>query len=160
MRFDKLTTRFQQALADAQSMAVGRENGYIEPQHLAAALIDQSDGGSASLLERAGARVQALRAALEKSIGRLPRVEGTGGEVQIGRDLGNLLNIADREAQKRGDQFIASEMFLLAVADDKGETGRIVREHGLERKALEAAIEQVRGGQAVNSQEAEGSREA
>jgi len=160
MRFDKLTTRFQQALADAQSMAVGRENGYIEPQHLAAALIDQSDGGSASLLERAGARVQALRAALEKSIGRLPRVEGTGGEVQIGRDLGNLLNIADREAQKRGDQFIASEMFLLAVADDTCETGRIVREHGLERKALEAAIEQVRGGQAVNSQEAEGSREA
>ncbi|GAB4166379.1 MAG: ATP-dependent chaperone ClpB [Rhodocyclaceae bacterium] len=160
MRFDKLTTKFQQALADAQSIAVGRENSYIEPQHLALALIDQSDGGSVSLLERAGVRVQPFRAALEKSIERLPRVEGTGGEMQVGRDLSNLLNVADREAQKRGDAFIASEMFLLALAEDRGETGRIARENGLQRQALEKAIEQVRGGQAVSSQEAEGAREA
>ncbi len=160
MRFDKFTTRFQQAFADAQSIAVGREHAYIEPQHLLLALIDEADGGSASLLARAGVQVAALKAALEKSIERLPKVQGTGGEMQIGRDLANLLNVTDREAQKRGDQYIASEMFLVALAEDKGETGRLCREHGLQRKALEQAIEQVRGGQAVTSQEAEGSREA
>ncbi len=157
MRFDKLTTKFQQALADAQSLAVGRDNQFIEPQHLLLALLDQDDGGTRSLLQRAGANVGALKPALNKAIDRLPKVQGTGGEVQIGRDLGNLLNLTDKEAQKRGDQFIASEMFLLACADDKGETGRLLKEHGLAKKALEAAIEAVRGGACVSSQEAEGS---
>ncbi|WP_341645015.1 ATP-dependent chaperone ClpB [Thauera sp. SDU_THAU2] len=160
MRFDKLTTKFQQALADAQSIAVGNDQQFIEPLHLLQALLEQDDGGSVSLLQRAGVNVPPLKNALGKAIGRLPKVEGHGGEVSIGRDLNNLLNVTDREAQKRGDQFIASEMFLLALADDKGEAGRLLKEHGLSRKALEAAIEAVRGGASVGSQDAEGQRES
>jgi ATP-dependent Clp protease ATP-binding subunit ClpB len=160
MRLDKLTTKFQQALADAQSLAIGRDNQMIEPQHLLLALLQQDDGATASLLAQSGTNVQALKAALEQAIVRLPKVEGHGGEVQIGRDLTNLLNLTDKEAQKRGDQFIASEMFLLAVCDDKGEAGRLAKQHGLNRKALEQAIASVRGGQGVDSQEAEGQRES
>ena len=160
MRFDKLTTRFQQALADAQSMAAGRDNPYIEPQHLLLALIEQDDGGTASLLARAGANVPPLKEALKTSIGRLPKVEGHGGEISISRELTNLLNLTDKEAQKRGDQFIASELFLLALADDKGETGKLLKTHGVNRKALEQAINAVRGGEGVQSQEAESQREA
>jgi ATP-dependent Clp protease ATP-binding subunit ClpB len=160
MRFDKFTTKFQQALADAQSMAVGGDQQFIEPQHLLLALLRQDDGGTASLLQRAGVNLPPLKAALEKAIARLPKVEGIGGEVQIGRDLSNLLNLTDKNAQKRGDQFIASEMFLLALCDDKGEAGRLLKEHGLQKKAIEQAIEAVRGGESVGSQEAEGQREA
>jgi ATP-dependent Clp protease ATP-binding subunit ClpB len=160
MRLDKLTTKFQQALADAQSLALGNDNGFIEPQHLLAALLQQEDGGSASLLARAGVNVAALKSSLTKAIGRLPKVEGQGGEISISRDLNNLLNLTDKEATKRGDQFIASELFLLVLADDKGETGRLAKEYGLTRKALEKAIDAVRGGAAVDSQEAEGQREA
>ncbi len=160
MRFDKFTTKFQQAVSDAQSIAVGHDNQMIEPQHLLLALLNQEDGATASLLQRAGVNVQPLRAALDKAIGRLPKVEGHGGEVSIGRDLANLMNLTDKEAQKRGDQFIASEMFLLAASEDKGETGRLLKEHGLQRKALEQAIDAVRGGQKVENQEAEGSRQA
>ncbi|HSN46756.1 MAG TPA: Clp protease N-terminal domain-containing protein, partial [Casimicrobiaceae bacterium] len=160
MRFDKLTTKFQQALADAQSAALGNDNGFIEAQHLLAALLNQEDGGTASLLARAGVAVPRLRAALAKAIERLPKVEGQGGEIAVSRELGSLLNLTDREATKRGDQFIASELFLLALADDKGDTGRLLKEHGLTRKALEGAIDAVRGGSGVDSQEAEGQREA
>ena len=160
MRFDKLTTKFQQALADAQSIAVGQDNPYIEPQHLLLALLQQEDGGTASLLQRAGANVPPLRDALKKSIERLPKVEGTGGEINVSRELGNLLNLADKEAQKRGDQFIASEMFLLAAFQDKGETGNLLKQHGASRAALEQAIAAVRGGENVGSAEAESSREA
>ncbi|GIK85306.1 MAG: chaperone protein ClpB [Betaproteobacteria bacterium] len=160
MRFDKLTTKFQQALADAQSMALAGDSGFIEPQHLLAALIAQDDGGTASLLSRAGVAVPRLAAALKAAIGRLPQVQGTGGEIGVSRDLNNLLNLTEKEAGKRGDQFVASEMFLLAAVDDKGETGRLLREAGLNRKALEAAIDAVRGGAAVESAEAEGQREA
>ena len=138
MRFDKFTTKFQQALSDAQSLAVGGDHQFIEPQHLLLALLNQDDGGTASLLPRAGVNVPALKTALEQALARLPKVEGHGGEVSIGRDLGNLLNLTDKEAQKRGDQFIASEMFLLALTEDKGETGRLLKQHGLTRKALEA----------------------
>src|SRR4051812_36275708 len=160
MRFDKLTTKFQQAIADAQSMALSHDNGFIEPQHLLLALINQEDGGTSSLLARAGVAVPRLKNALTQSISRLPKVEGQGGEINISRDLNNLLNLTDKEATRRGDQFIASELFLLAVADDKGETGRLLKEHGGDRKSIEAAIEAVRGGQKVESQEAEGQREA
>ncbi len=160
MRQDKLTTKFQQALADAQSLAVGHDNQMIESVHLLLALLQQEDGSTSSLLAQAGTNVQALKTALDQVIDRLPRVEGHGGEVQIGRDLLNLLNLTDKEAQKRGDQFIASEMFLLAVCDDKGEAGRLAKQHGLNRKALEQAIAAVRGGQGVDSQEAEGQRES
>ena len=160
MRIDKFTTKFQQALADAQSLAIGNDQQFIEPQHLLLALINQDDGGTASLLARAGVNVPALKRELEGALSRLPKVEGHGGDVSVGRDLANLLNLTDKEAQKRGDQFIASEMFLLAVCDDKGEAGRIAKQHGLSRKSIEAAIMAVRGGQGVDSQEAEGQREA
>jgi ATP-dependent Clp protease ATP-binding subunit ClpB len=160
MRFDKFTTRFQQAFADGQSMAVGNDNPYIEPQHLLSALLNQQDGGTASLLARAGVNVGALRPALTAAIGRLPKVEGAGGEVNVSRELGNLLNVTDKEAQKRGDQFIASELFLLAVTQDKGETGKLLKQHGGSRDAIEKAIAAVRGSENVHNQEAEGQREA
>jgi ATP-dependent Clp protease ATP-binding subunit ClpB len=160
MRLDKLTTIFQQALADAQSLAVGNDQQFIEPVHLLLALLDQDEGGSASMLARAGVNVPGLKQDLEAAIKRLPQVSDHGGEVTIGRDLGNLLNLTDKAAQKRGDQFIASEMFLLVLADDKGEAGKLARQHGLARKALEAAINAVRGGQSVDNQEAEGQRES
>ena len=160
MRLDKFTTKFQEALADAQSLAIGNDQQFIEPQHLLLALLQQDDGGTASLLARAGVNVPGLKRDLEQALTRLPKVEGHGGDVSVGRDLNNLLNLTDKEAQKRGDQFIASEMFLLALSDDKNETGRIVKQHGLTRKSLEAAIMAVRGGQGVDSQEAEGQRES
>src|ERR1700746_3567703 len=159
MRLDKLTTKFQQALADAQSLALGNDNGFIEPQHLLSALLAQDDGGTSSLLSRAGVNVPPLKSALTQAISRLPKVEGQGGEISISRDLNNLLNLTDKEATKRGDQFVASELFLLALTDDKSETGRLAKEYGLTRKALEKAIEAVRGGAAVDSQEAEGQRQ-
>jgi ATP-dependent Clp protease ATP-binding subunit ClpB len=160
MRFDKLTTKFQQALADAQSAALANDNGYIEPQHLLTALLAQEDGGTSSLLSRAGVATPRLKTALVQSIARLPKVEGQEGEITVSRDLTRLLNVTDKEAVKRGDQFIASELFLLALADDKGDTGRLLREQGLTRAALETAVEAVRGGGAIDSQEAEGQREA
>ncbi|MDR1995873.1 ATP-dependent chaperone ClpB [Azonexus sp.] len=160
MRVDKFTTKLQQALSDAQSLAVGGDQQFIEAQHLLLALIDQEDGGTRSLLARAGVNVPALRAGLEAALKGLPQVSGHGGDVSVSRDLANLLNLSDKEAQKRGDQFIASEMFLLALTEDKGEVGRLAKQHGLTRKALEAAIMAVRGGQGVDSQEAEGQREA
>ncbi len=160
MRLDKLTTKFQQAFADAQSLAVGRDNPFIEPVHLLLALLQQQEGGTTSLLARAGVNVQRLREACGKAVERLPRVEGHGGEVQISRELSNLLNVTDKEAQKKGDQFIASEMFVLALAEDKGEAGRLLKEAGGNRKAIEQAINAVRGGESVSNPEAEGSREA
>jgi ATP-dependent Clp protease ATP-binding subunit ClpB len=164
MRFDKFTTKFQQAVSDAQSLAVGNDQQFIEPQHLLLALLNQDDGSTSSLLQRAGANVAGLKASLAKALDRLPKVEGHGGEVSIGRDLANLLNVTDKEAQKAGDQFIASEMFLLALtqSDGKsgGECGRLLKEAGLNRKALEDAVKAVRGGENVGSQDAEGQREA
>jgi len=160
MRFDKLTTKFQQALADAQSTAVGQDHAYIEPAHLLLALLQQEDGVTVSLLQRCGANVAPLRDALKNSLQRLPKIEGTGGEVNLSRNLANLFNLADKEAQQRGDQFIASEMFLLALLKDKGETGALLKEYGASYAALEKAIVAVRGGEQVSSAEAEGSREA
>src|SRR5271169_5497164 len=160
MRFDKMTTKFQQALSDAQSLAVGSDNQFIEPQHLLLALLNDADSGAGSLLARAGGNVNALKAALTDAVSRLPKVEGHGGEVQVGRDLTNLLNLTDKEAQQRGDQFIASEMFLLALTNDKGECGRLMKQHGVPRPPLEQAISAVRGGASVESAEAEGQRES
>ncbi len=158
MRFDKLTTQFQEALGDAQSLAAGADNPYIEPVHLLGAMLQQD--GPKALLARAGVNVQGLQAAVQQALGRLPQVQGTGGNIQASRELGNLLNVADKEASKRGDQFIPSETFLLALAEDKGDAGRLAREAGLSRKSLEAAIDAVRGGQSVNSADAEQQREA
>ena len=160
MRLDKLTTKLQEALSDAQSLAVGSDNQYIDPLHLLMALLNQDDGSSRSLLQRAGVNVGGLVNQLKQAIDRLPSVTGAGGEVQVGRELAALLNLADKEAQKHNDQFIASEMVLLALADDKSEAGRLVRDHGLTRKSLETAIQAVRGGAKVDSQDAEGQRES
>ena len=160
MRLEKFTTKFQQTLADAQSIAVGQDNPYIEPVHLLSALLASEDGASVSLLSKAGVNVAKLREVAKKAIDRLPKVEGTGGEVQVSRDLGNVFNLTDKEAQKRGDQFIASELFLLALTGDKGEAGRLFKECGGERKALDQAIGSLRGGENVGSAEAEGQREA
>ncbi|MDE1951013.1 MAG: AAA family ATPase, partial [Burkholderiales bacterium] len=159
MRFEKFTTAFQQAIGDAQSLAVARDNPYIEPAHLLAAMLAQPDGPRA-LLDRAGANTAALATAMETAMRNCPQVQGQGQTVQPGRDLLSLLQAAEKEAGKHGDQFVASEMFLLALADAKSDIGGIVRGHGLSRKALEAAIEAVRGGQKVDSAEAEGQREA
>ena len=158
MRPDKMTTALQQALAEAQSLAIARDNPYVEPAHLLAAMLEQPDGPKA-LLDRAGANTAALKTAMDSLINGLPSVQG-GGQVQAGRDLVQLLQAAEKEAGKRGDQFIASEMFLLALADAKSDIGGIVRGHGLTRKALMAAVEAVRGGQKVDSAESEGQREA
>ena len=160
MRFDKLTTKFQQAINDAQSLALGADNTAIEPQHLLLALLNQEDGGTASLLSRAGVQLHPLKTSLNTAINNLPKSPDASGEVAISRDLNNLLNVTDKFAQKRGDSYIASEMFLLALADDKGEAGRLLKQNGLTKSALEAAITAVRGNENVNSQEAEGQRES
>jgi len=160
MRMDKLTTKFQQALADAQSLANGNDQQFIEPQHVLLALLNQEDGSTASLLSRAGAQVPRLKQELTRAIERLPKVEGHGGDVQISRGLTSLLNVTDKLAQKRGDEYIASEIFLLAAAEDTGETGRLVKEAGVTTKDLIAAIDALRGGAAVDSQEAEEQRES
>jgi ATP-dependent Clp protease ATP-binding subunit ClpB len=153
-----LTTTFQEALGEAQSLAVTRDNPYIEPAHVLAAMLAQTDGPKA-LLARAGVNVGQLQSALEEAMKRLPQVEG-GEQVQPGRELGALLQASEKEASKRGDQFISSEMFVLAAADSKTSVGALLKEFGANRKSLEAAIEAVRGGQKVDSAEAEGQREA
>ncbi len=158
MRIDKLTTKFQEALADAQSLALGNDHAYIEPVHVLAAMLRQQDGPGA-LLQRAGVQLPALSQAAEAAVKRLPQVSGQE-QVQVGPELVKLLQAAEKESIKRGDAFIASELFLLALADSKNEAGRIAKEHGLNRKSLESAIDAVRGGQNVNSPEAEGQREA
>jgi ATP-dependent Clp protease ATP-binding subunit ClpB len=162
MRADKLTTAFQQALGDAQSLAVARDNPYIEPAHVLSAMLQQPDGPKA-LLDRAGANTAALTTAMDTAMRNLPQVQGGGQPIQPiqpSRDLMQLLQAADKEATQRGDQFIASETFLLALCDAKTDLGGVVRGHGLTRKALEAAVTAVRGGQKVDSAEAEGQREA
>jgi len=159
MRPDKFTTTLQHALADGQSLAIANDNPYIEPPHLVVAMLTQDDGPKA-LLERAGVRVPALKTAAESMIAGLPQVQGGGQQVGAGRDLIVLLQAAEKEAGKRGDAFIASEMVLLALADANTDFAAAARGHGLTRKALEAAIQTVRGGAQVDSAEAEGQREA
>ncbi|MEE1653918.1 ATP-dependent chaperone ClpB [Brachymonas sp. J145] len=158
MRLDKLTTKFQEALSDAQSIALGKDHAYIEPAHLVVAMLRQEDGPG-SLLQRAGVNVPGLLAAAEGVVNRLPQVQGQE-QVQVGPDLGKLLQATEKEAIKRGDQFIASELFMLALADAKGSAGEAAKANGLTRKSLEAAIEAVRGGQSVDSADAEAQRGA
>eukprot|EP01030_Chromulinospumella_sphaerica_P000926 gene926-908_t len=158
MRLDKFTTKFQEALSDAQSIALGNDHAYIEPVHVLQAMLQQDDGPKA-LLQRAGANVPGLLAAAEAAVKRLPQVQGND-QVQGGPELGRVLQATEKEAIKRGDQFIASELFLLAVIDSKGDAAKIAKDNGLTRKSLEAAIEAVRGGQKMDSAEAEGQRGA
>src|SRR2546423_14999914 len=158
MRFEKFTTKLQEALAEAQSAALGHDHQYIEPQHLLAALL--AEEGNSGLIAKAGGNSNQLKKSLADSIARLPKVEGTPGEVHLSRELTQLLNVADKEAQKRGDQYIASELFLLAAAGDKGETGRILKNAGVTKPALDKAINEVRGGENISSQTDEAQRGA
>ncbi|MGA0711353.1 MAG: Clp protease N-terminal domain-containing protein, partial [Burkholderiaceae bacterium] len=158
MRADKLTTKLQEALGDAQSLALANDHAYIEPVHLLLAMLRQPDGPSA-LLQRAGAQVGALTQEAEAALRQLPQVQGQD-QVQVGRDLVSLLQGAEKDALKRGDQYVASESFLLALAEHKGSAGELLRRHGGTRAALAAAVGAVRGGQRVDNPEAEGQREA
>ena len=160
MRFDKLTTKFQQALNDAQSIAVANDSPTIEALHLLTALLSQDDGGTASLLAHAGVHLAPLKAGLSNAIATLAKTSDASGEVSVSRDLNNLLNVTDKLALKRGDSFIASEMFLLALADDKGATSKLLKTHGLSKSALEQAIDAVRGGDQVNDSDSESNRES
>src|SRR6056297_1845402 len=160
MRMDKLTSKFQMALADAQSLAVGQDHQFIEPVHLMVALLDQQGSTVRSLLTRAGANVNMLRSQLGEAIDRLPSVEGTGGEVHLSNDLGKLLNVTDKLAQERNDQYISSELFVLAAVEDKGALGKILAEAGVVKGALTKAIEEMRGGAQVNDPNAEDTRQA
>jgi ATP-dependent Clp protease ATP-binding subunit ClpB len=160
MRMDKLTTKFQTALAEAQSLAVGRDHQFIEPAHLMTALLDQEGGTTRHLLAKSDINLDALRAKLSQALDRLPTVEGAGGEVHISNDLGKLLNLTDKFAQQRGDQYISSELFVLAALEDKGELGRLLKALGVSKNGIEKAIETMRGGQKVQDASAEESRQA
>ncbi|MBK1617007.1 ATP-dependent chaperone ClpB [Lamprobacter modestohalophilus] len=160
MRMDKLTSKFQMALADAQSLAVGRDNQFIEPVHLMVALLDQDSGTVRHLLAQADVSVNRLRSALGEALERLPQVSGSGGDVTVSNALGKLLNLTDKLAQTRNDQYISSELFVLAALEDKGELGKLLRETGASKGALEKAIENLRGGEAVNDPNAEEQRQA
>ncbi|NIC43323.1 ATP-dependent chaperone ClpB [Aquabacterium sp. A08] len=158
MRIDKLTTKFQEALGEAQTLALGNDHAYIEPAHVLAAMLRQQDGPKA-LLQRAGVNVAALAKVADEAVAKLPQVQGQE-QVQVGRDTVTLLQAAEKDAIKRGDQFVASELFLLALADGKSTLAEEARKAGLKRQPLEAAIDAVRGGQKVDNPEAEGQREA
>ena len=160
MRQDKLTTKFQEALGEAQSLALAHDNQVIEPVHILAAVLADGEGSSRSLLERAGVNVQSLTREVNAAVERLPKVSGTGGDVQISRDLMNLLNLTEKEAMKRGDEFISTEMLLLALTEDRSEAGRLAKTAGLTRAAIEAAVETVRGGDKADNPDAESQREA
>lgn len=160
MRQDKLTTKFQQALGEAQSLALAHDNQFIEPVHLLAAVMNDPEGGAASLIERAGGNVKRVKDETQAALERLPKVTGTQGDVQIGRDLVRALNLSEKEAMARGDQFISTEMFLLAVTDTDTDAGRILTSAGVTKKLLEAAVNAVRGGENVNDADGETGRDA
>jgi ATP-dependent Clp protease ATP-binding subunit ClpB len=158
MRQDKLTSKFQAALADAQSLAVGRDHPFIEPAHLMLALVDQQGGTVRPLLDKAGVNLNVLRSRLAQALERLPRVEGAPGEVHVSNELARLLNVTDKLAQQRGDEYISSELYVLAAADDKGEIGRMLKDAGATRAAIDKAIAEVRGGESVQDPNAEETR--
>ncbi len=160
MRLDKLTSKFQEALGEAQSLALASDHQYIESEHLLLAMLQQSESSAKSLINRTGGNAAVLEKSIQGLISKFPEVQGTGGDVQIGRSLSAHLNLTEKEATKRGDDFIAGELFLLVLTDDKGELGKAIKSAGITRKTLEAAIEAVRGGQTVNSADAENQREA
>ncbi|ADC62294.1 ATP-dependent chaperone ClpB [Allochromatium vinosum] len=160
MRQDKLTAKFQLALADAQSLALGRDHQFIEPVHLMAALLDQQGGTIRHLLNKADVNTNKLRSALGEALERLPTVQGVGGDVHVSNDLSRLLNLTDKLAQQRNDQYISSELFVLAALEDKGTLGSALREAGASKSAIEQAIQTVRGGQSVNDPNAEEQRQA
>jgi ATP-dependent Clp protease ATP-binding subunit ClpB len=160
MRQDKLTTKFQETLSDAQSIALKHDNQVLEPLHVLSALLANGDTSSRSLFERAGVNVGKLARDVDEAIDRLPKVSGTGGDIQVSRELANLLNLTEKEAMKRGDEYISTEMLLLALCDDQSEAGRLAKEAGLTRAAMEAAVSSVRGGDTADNPDAENQREA
>lgn len=160
MRIDKLTTRFQQALADAQSLAIGHNHQFIEPLHLMLALLDQADGNAHSLLTQSHVNVSQLRAALQDTLNRIARVENHQGDIHVSNDLNKLMNVTDKLAQDRKDQFIASELFILAAVDDKGTLGQLLQQAGASKKAVSNAIDTMRDGQSVDSEYVEDQRQA
>ena len=160
MRMDKLTSKFQMAIADAQSLAVGRDHQFIEPVHLMSALLDQDGSTVSHLLTQADVNVNLLRSQLGEALDRLPTIGEATGDVHISNDLSRLLNLTDKLAQKRNDQFISSDLFVLAAVEDKGELGDLLRKAGASKGALEKAIDNVRGGQTVNDPNAEEQRQA
>ncbi|MEE2022637.1 ATP-dependent chaperone ClpB [Alkalimonas mucilaginosa] len=160
MRLDRLTSKFQQAIADAQSLALGRDHQFIEPVHLMHALLNQDGSTVRELLNKLGINFNELRLKVTQAIERLPTVEGTGGDVQLSASMGTLLNLCDKLAQKRKDQYISSELFVLAATEDKGALGQILREQGVTNEALAKAIDQMRAGQQVDDPNAEDTRQA
>ncbi|TDJ17154.1 MAG: ATP-dependent chaperone ClpB [Gammaproteobacteria bacterium] len=160
MRSDKLTTKFQMALADAQSLAVGRDHPFIEPVHVLTALLDQQGGSVRHLLTQANVNVNGLRSQLGVALDELPQVQGTGGDVQISNELGRVMNVMDKLAQERNDQYISSELFVLAALEAKGRVTELLETNGAGKAALESAIEKMRGGETVNDPNAEEQRQA
>ncbi|VAW86949.1 ClpB protein [hydrothermal vent metagenome] len=160
MRTDKFTTKFQMALGDAQSLAVGRDHQYIEPLHLMVALLDQEGGAMRNLLLKCDVNVNALRSALGEAVDRLPQVQGTQGEVHLSNDLARMLNVCDKLAQQRKDQYISSELFVLAAVEDKSRVGEVLRENGASKSSVERAINDMRGGESVSDPNAEEQRQA
>lgn len=160
MRMDKLTSKFQMALADAQSLALGLDNGFIEPEHLLKALIDQQDGSCKSLLTKSGVQINLLSQLLDEALAKLPKVSGMGGDVHISNGLNRVLNLTDKLAQARKDQYISSELFLLAIFEDSGHLTKLLKKAGGEKKAIEQAIHEVRGGDSVSDPNAEEQRQA
>jgi len=160
MRLDRLTTKFQEALADAQSLAVGKDNPTVEPAHVLLAMLKQGEGSVRGVISKAGGNPQVLVKGVEAEVNNLPQVANNAGQIQIGSKLQAALNLTDKEAQKRGDQFIASELFLLACLQDSTGLAKVMKEAGLNAQSLNTAIEQVRGGAAVDSADGESQREA
>ena len=160
MNIEKFTTKFQQAIAEAQSLAVGKDNQFIEPVHLLSALLNQQDGSVAPILTASGVNVAALRNELNNELAKLPQVSGNGGDVQLSRQLLNILNLCDKLAQQRQDKFISSELFLLAALEEKGAVSEVLKKCGAKKEQILQAIDHIRGGQNVNDQNAEESRQA
>ncbi|VTX81814.1 ATP-dependent chaperone ClpB [uncultured Aggregatibacter sp.] len=160
MNIEKFTTKFQQAIAEAQSLAIGKDNQFIEPVHLLSALLNQQDGSVAPILTASGVNVAVLRNELNNELAKLPQVSGNGGDVQLSRQLLNLLNLCDKLAQQRQDKFISSELFLLAALEEKGAVSEILKKCGAKKDQILQAIDHIRGGQNVNDQNAEESRQA
>lgn len=160
MRMDKLTSKFQMALADAQSLALGQDNGFIEPEHLMKALLDQQGGTCRPLLTKAGINLSQLRSQIDQALDKLPKVSGTGGDIHISNALGRLLNLTDKLSQQRKDSYISSELFILAAMSEEGTLGRLLKQAGANKEALEKAIDELRGGDTVNDPNAEEQRQA
>ncbi|NKC12324.1 MAG: ATP-dependent chaperone ClpB [Gammaproteobacteria bacterium] len=160
MQPDKFTTKFQAALSDAQSLAVGQDHQFIEPQHLLSALLDQRDGTTRHLLAAAGVNADALRSQLGEALDRMAKVQGTGGDVRVSNDLARLLNVSDKLAQERGDKYISTELLILAAAQDKGTVGTLLTRHGATAERIGQAIDAIRGGEPVRDQNAEENRQA